>query len=41
MIEHPQYGDWESSIYDHDYSRSAKELKAIRQKVLQAKWKPQ
>ena len=37
MIENPQYGDWESSIYDHDYSRSAKELKAIRQKVLQAK----
>mgnify|MGYP003306301737 FL=1 len=37
MIENPQYGDWESSIYDHDYSHSAQELKAIRQKVLQTK----
>ena len=36
MIENPQYGDWESSIYDHDYSHSAQELK-IRQKALQTK----
>ena len=28
MIENPQYGDWESSIYDHDYSHSAQRVKS-------------
>ena len=35
MIENPQYGDWESSIYDHNYSHSAQKIKIMRQNALQ------